>query len=84
MHHLAARGLRIGAVALLAAVVTCGIWRAGAAETGKRDPNRSRYTAARSPGPATPPLSLKQPAGTGAMRYYGGPKSVMWRAPATN
>jgi hypothetical protein len=29
-------------------------------------------------------LALQQPARLGAMRYYGGPKSPMWRAPAEN
>jgi hypothetical protein len=29
-------------------------------------------------------LSPQQPARLGAMRYYGGPKSPMWRGPAEN
>jgi len=30
------------------------------------------------------PVASQQPAGLGPMRYYGGPKSPMWRGPIEN
>jgi len=80
MDHAAVRGVRIGAIALLATALVCGICRASAAEAGERSPNPPHQTAARSQRPATPPVSSEQQAHLGSMRYYGGPKSPMWRA----
>jgi hypothetical protein len=80
MDRVAVRGTRIGAIALLALALSGGICRASAAESGERSPNPPHQTAARSQRPATPPVSSEQQAHLGSMRYYGGPKSPMWRA----
>jgi hypothetical protein len=73
------KSARIGAIALLAVALTCGICRECAAEAGERSPNPPRQTAARSQKPITPQAASEQ-APLGSMRYYGGPKSPMWRA----
>ena len=79
MDHVAVRGVRSGAIALLAAAFICGICRESAAEPGKGSSNPPHQTAARSQKPITPQASSEQ-AALGSMRYYGGPKSPMWRA----
>jgi hypothetical protein len=47
---------------------------AAGAETGQAPHARSLSSVA----------SAQQPARLGAIRYYGGPKSPIWRAPAEN
>ncbi len=81
MDHVAVRVTRTGAVALLATVFICGICREGAAQAV----NQSRESATRGHGPsATPVASSEHQAKLGPMRYYGGPKSPMWRGPAAD
>jgi hypothetical protein len=80
MDRVAMRGARIGAIALLALALSGGIYRASAAEAGERSPSPLHQTAARSQRLVTPPVSPEQQAHLGSMRYYGGPKSPMWRA----
>jgi hypothetical protein len=85
MDHVAVRGMRIGAIAMFAVILICGICRQSAAEAGERNSNQPSETVARNQAPATgPAASSEQQAKLGAMRYYGGPKSPMWRGPAAN
>lgn len=85
MDHVAARGMRIGAVALLVTVLVCGVCREGTAQAVERGSNQSRETVARSQGTSEAlAASSEHQAKLGPMRYYGGPKSPMWRAPAAN
>jgi len=59
--------------------------REGAAEAGERDSDQPRQAAARSQRlAAAPSVSPEHQSGLGPMRYYGGPKSPIWRAPAAN
>jgi hypothetical protein len=65
---------RIGFVALVAAILTAGICGDAAAEAHKeRPPARSPILESHAQ------LVEQEPARLGAMRYYGGPKSPMWR-----
>jgi hypothetical protein len=81
-----ARGRWIGFVALAVALLTAAICGDAAAKAG----NGHRH--ARSPVAATRErenadsvqLLAQQPARRGPMRYYGGPKSPMWRGPVEN
>jgi len=76
---------RIGAVALLAAVLAFGICCESVAGAGERSSSPSGQAAARSQRlEATPSASSQHQAELGSMRYYGGPKSPAWRAPAVN
>ena len=85
MYRMAAGSVRLGAIALLAAVVGCGICRESAAEAGERNSNQPRQAAAPSQHlAAAPSVSPEHQPGLGPMRYYGGPKSPIWRAPAEN
>ena len=85
MDHAAVRGVRIGAIALLAMALVCGICRESAAEAGERNSDQPRQAAARSQRlAAAPSVSPEHQSGLGPMRYYGGPKSPIWRAPAAN
>jgi hypothetical protein len=85
MDHVAVRGMRTGAIALLATVLICGVCREGAAQAVEHNSNQSRETATRSQGPSAAPVaSSEQQAKLGSLRYYGGPKSPMWRGPAAN
>jgi hypothetical protein len=85
MYRMAAGSVRLGAIALLAAVLVCGICCEGAAEAGERDSDQPRQAAARSQRlAAAPSVSPEHQSGLGPMRYYGGPKSPIWRAPVAN
>jgi hypothetical protein len=79
MDHVAVKKLRIGAVVLLAAVVVCC---ESAAQTVEHSSNQPRVTRTRDS--STTPVVASGQTGLGAMRYYGGPKSPMWRGPASN
>jgi len=82
---MAAGSVRLGAIALLAAGLACGICRKSAAEAGERNLDQPRQAAAPSQRlAAAPSVSPEHQAGLGPMRYYGGPKSPTWRAPAAN
>ena len=85
MDHVAVIGMRIGAIAMFAIVLVCGICRESAAEAGERNADQPRQAAARSQRlAAAPSVSPEHQSGLGPMRYYGGPKSPIWRAPAAN
>ena len=69
---------------LVAAILTAGIGGEALAKSGKR---HVRHIAKHRCGDAsiTPHESMLQQRGLlGPMRYYGGPKSPMWRAPIEN
>ena len=85
MDHVVMKKMRIGTVALLAATLVCGICRESAAEAGERNSNQPSETAVRHHAPAAgTAASSEQHARLGPMRYYGGPKSPMWRGPAAD
>jgi hypothetical protein len=84
MDHVGANRARIGAIALLAAALICGACGESAAQTVERSSTELRATASRGQGAAAPVVPSEQPAGLGPMRYYGGPKSPMWRGPLTS
>jgi hypothetical protein len=67
---------RIGLITLIATTLAIGI--SGDA-LAKVHHNRHRYAHARSRAQLVP----RQPAQPGPMRYYGGPKSPMWRGPTS-
>ncbi len=79
MTYMTARSARIGFVILVAAILTVGIYGDAAAEAGK-----GRLHAHRSIYESRAQLVSQQPARLGPMRYYGGPKSPMWRGPIEN
>ena len=80
---MTARSGRLGAIALLAMALACGISRKSVAEAGEHNSIQPRQATARGQQPAVTPSVPEHQAGPG-MRYYGGPKSPMWRAPAVN
>ena len=67
--------VRTASCALLAAILIAGICGDARATDKVRPQTRS---------PATEMGSTQQQARLGPMRYYGGPKSPMWRGPAEN
>jgi hypothetical protein len=81
MNHVSLRGIKFVAVAL-AAVLVCGACRESAAHAVERL-SQPREAAAHSHGLSSA-ASSDQQARLGPMRYYGGPKSPMWRGPAAN
>jgi hypothetical protein len=62
------RTTRIGFVTLVATILTVGICAEAVAKTGRDGESAKRLQ-----------LASQQPAQLGPMRYYGGPKSPMWR-----
>jgi hypothetical protein len=74
LKHVTSRNARIASFALLATILTAGISVSAAAKAGKG------RLQARSP--VAEELLPQQQARLGPMRYYGGPKSPMWRGPA--
>jgi hypothetical protein len=81
MTHMTGRNARIGFVTLMAAILTVGIGGDAFAMILKAH----RHAHARSVAYASrAQLVSEQPVRLGPMRYYGGPKSPMWRGPAEN
>jgi hypothetical protein len=77
MTNMTGRNARIGSVALVAAVLTAGLSGEAAAKVHKgRLHARSAVYESQAQLVSQPPTHL------GPMRYYGGPKSPMWRGPA--
>jgi hypothetical protein len=71
-------GARIDVFVPVAAVLTVGVCGDAAAKT-----HHKRHLHAHRPGAESrAQLMPQQPVRLGAMRYYGGPKSSMWRGPA--
>jgi hypothetical protein len=78
MTGMTGRNLRIGLIALTAAVLTAGInGEAGAKVHKGRLHVRSAVYESQAQLVSQPPMTH-----LGPMRYYGGPKSPMWRGPA--
>jgi hypothetical protein len=76
MTYLMGRSVRIGFATLVAAIVTAGFsGNAVAAHKGHRHVHGAVYE-------SHAQMVTQQPAQLGSMRYYGGPKSPMWRGPA--
>jgi hypothetical protein len=87
MTYMAARGVRIGFVTSLAAVLIAGICGDAVARTHHRTHHRVhvRHLHARSASfDSHAQLAPQPPVQPGTMRYYGGPKSPMWRGPSEN
>jgi len=77
------RTVRIGAIVMLAVAMSCGVCRESAAQTVDRSSTQPRQAATRGQGTSAAPADSSGPhSGLGAMHYYGGPKSPMWRGPA--
>ena len=76
------RGSRIGFAAVIAVVMVVGICGEAAAKTHRTHIRhlqaRSLLLESRAQLVPQPPARLE------VMRYYGGPKSPMWRGPAEN
>jgi hypothetical protein len=81
MIRMIGRNARIGFVTLVAAILTVGFCGDAFAKVHKGH----RHAHARSVAyESRAQLVTQQPARLGPMRYYGGPKSPMWRGPAEN
>jgi hypothetical protein len=77
--YMATRGARIGFVTVIATILIVGICGDATART------HIRHLQARSVMfESHAQLVSQPPARLGAMRYYGGPKSPMWRGSAEN
>jgi hypothetical protein len=79
MSRLIARTARIGFVTLLAIILTAGI-RGDALAKHRKGRLHARSVAYESRAQRV----SQQPVRLGPMRYYGGPKSPMWRGPIEN
>jgi hypothetical protein len=79
MTYKTARSVRIGFLTLIAAVLTAGISGDAIAKVHKRHLHAHHFLFESRAQPVSP-----QPVRLGAMRYYGGPKSPMWRGPVEN
>jgi len=78
-------GPRTTHVAFLAAILTFGMVATCAVADDEARPTRHAASKIK-PGETatTMTVSSQSQNGPGPMRYYGGPKSPMWRAPAPN
>jgi hypothetical protein len=74
------RGARFGFMILTAAIVSAGFSGNAVARTHKGHWQVHKAAVYESRAPVAP----QQPAGLVPMRYYGGPKSPMWRGPIEN
>jgi hypothetical protein len=77
MTYLTARGAWLGYPTLIAVVLTAAIPGDAIAKLHKRYLHAHRIVSE-----SHAQLVSQQP--SGAMRYYGGPKSPMWRGPVEN
>jgi hypothetical protein len=84
MDHVVARGMRLGTAVLLVVALTSGVGRESAAQPTSSSDLPRQATVRSQPLATIPPLSPEHQAASGSMRYYGGPKSPMWRAPAAD
>src|SRR5882757_3599115 len=78
--HVTTRGTRTGLFVLVATILTAGICGDAVAKTGKGR-LRAHHPAAEVRGGE---LATGEQTRLGPMRYYGGPKSPMWRGPTEN
>jgi hypothetical protein len=74
--HVTSITARIGCCTLLATILAAGMYGDAVAKAGKGR-SHARSTASEE-------VSTQQQARLAPMRYYGGPKSPMWRGPAEN
>jgi hypothetical protein len=74
MSYMNTRSVRIGYVTLVAAILTVGISGDAFAKAHK-----ARVHAHRAIAESRAEMVSEQPSQPGTMRYYGGPKSPMWR-----
>jgi hypothetical protein len=79
MTYKTASSVRIGFLTLIAAVLTAGISGDAIAKVHKRHSHAHQFISESRAQPVP-----QQPVRLGAMRYYGGPKSPMWRGPVEN
>jgi hypothetical protein len=79
MTYMTARSVRLGFVTLIATILTAGICGDALAKAHK-----GRLHARSSIYESRAQLVSQQPVQPGPMRYYGGPKSPMWRGPVEN
>jgi hypothetical protein len=79
MTCMTARSARIGFFTLVAAALTAGICGDAVAKAHK-----GRLHARSLTSESHAQLVAPEPVRLGTMRYYGGPKSPMWRGPAEN
>jgi hypothetical protein len=79
MTNVSGRSTWLGLMTLIAAVLSVGLAGDAVAKThkGHLQAHRSIYESRAQVVP-------QQPARLGPMRYYGGPKSPMWRGPVEN
>ena len=79
MTYMAGRSSRIGFVMLVAAAMTAGICGDAVAmvHKGRLDARGVTYESPEQ-------FASPEPAWLEPLRYYGGPKSPMWRGPAEN
>jgi hypothetical protein len=82
MTYMAERGARIGFAAVITTILVVGVCGEAAAKTHR---THIRQLQARSFLLESRAQLVPRPAAQlSAMRYYGGPKSPMWRGPAEN
>jgi hypothetical protein len=86
MTCMIARSARVGVVILVGTILIAGICSDAVAKTGKRHWHaRGLVSEGRGQQSAKcAQLVSRQPVRLGPMRYYGGPKSPMWRGPVEN
>jgi hypothetical protein len=82
MTYMANRGSRIGFAAVIVTILVVGICGEATARTHRAHIRRLQAHSVMLESHAQ--LVPQPPARLGAMRYYGGPKSPMWRGPAEN
>jgi hypothetical protein len=79
MTYVTGRSLRIGFVMLAATILSAGLSVDAFAKVHK-----AHWRAPSSVYDSRAQIISPQPARLGPMRYYGGPKSPMWRGPVEN
>jgi putative effector of murein hydrolase LrgA (UPF0299 family) len=80
------RNIRMVFVTLAATILTAGISGHAVAKVHKKRQHAHSFKSARRGNEYRKSVLLvsQQPAGAGVMRYYGGPKSPMWRSSVDN
>jgi hypothetical protein len=79
MTYVSSKNVRSGFVALMATMLTAGISGDAIAKVHKKHLYAHHFVSE-----SQAQLVPQQPARLGATRYYGGPKSPMWRGPVEN
>jgi hypothetical protein len=69
---------------LVVSILVIGSCGEALAKSGKRHLRTRHVVTSGRQSPTRTQLVSKQPMRLGPMRYYGGPKSPMWRAPVEN